>query len=743
MLGNVKCKIEGRGYGFIVGEDKEEYFFHITSLKDIRWEDLTDGDCVTFEPELNKRNGKSIAKNIRKNYAVDGTTFSFLNSKVFPGMHPMININHFTKEEQMILHTLSRTFYVTNGGSNIQLGSTSEYRYCLIKPTDIFNIQFNLNREIIVIFSLYNHFEPRTFDAISAVYRKNKQQFRIDKICSVLVSMDSDITEEIKRILKSGIEMQVIIPFTYSELKEGNKTELIINRFREYFFERDLFAFESPLKKDIYFFGRREYVHELINRHKSGENSGVFGLRRSGKTSVLQAIMRAASLVETTCVFIDCQDLYHFRWNKALFFVIDKIATSVQLEDCIDEKNYTEEKCSISFSKDLEMLLGKIKDIILMIDEVEQITPNLSLNQWWKDEDDFIKFWHAIRSNFHKWGNRFTFILAGTNPSAVEMISVNKHDNPLFNQLKADSYLPPFDVEDTKDMVNKLGGYMGLTFDDIVCANLTKDFGGHPYLIRHFCSAINNYIIDKRLQKPAKITNALYEKVMPIFAEKSADNFCRFILDVLVNYYPEENRFLERLALGNVIGNEHKETDPQLLSHLMGYNIIENNQGVLGYKIEILKKYLIRKNAYKKQNMTIEEKWAEISERRNNLEPKLRIIIKTQLKSVYGEAQAKKQVINCMRNDLKEKYKNLSYADLFNPSKCEVYFSHLGHIVDREWDKCFKNIMTHNKLSIKSYFTIINDLRAECHAKDVTDEEMNSFRGAMSALEKEVENYFS
>ena len=109
--------------------------------------------------------------------------------------------------------------------------------------------------------------------------------------------------EELHQILKNDIEMQVVVPFRYVELQSGDKTQLITNRFREHFYERDLFAFESPLKKDIYFFGRRDYIHELLSRHNSSENSGVFGLRRSGKTSVLQAVERAAKLINTVCVF--------------------------------------------------------------------------------------------------------------------------------------------------------------------------------------------------------------------------------------------------------------------------------------------------------------------------------------------------------------------------------------------------------------------------------------------------------
>lgn len=431
---------------------------------------------------------------------------------MYAGINPMVKLHSFQKDERQIIRTLSKTFYVTNGGEEIRLGATSKYRYCLIKPTDLFGEKFNLQREMVVIFSDYRKFEPRTFDAIAEVFNRNKQEFRIDKVCSVIISRDNNVCEEVSRILKSDVEMQVVVPFSYEELYVGNKTALITKRFQEFFYERDLFAFESPLKKDIYFLGRREYVHELISRHNSAENSGVFGLRRSGKTSVLQAVERATKYTDIDCVFVDCQNLYHFSWYKALYSVISAIKTKQSnVADLDNAKDYTEENANAQFILDLDIILQTSNhDILILFDEIEQITHGLGMKENWKEGDDFVKFWHTIRSCFHKWGHKFTYILAGTNPSAIEQISINKHDNPLFNQLKFDTYLPPFDFASTKEMVNKLGTYMGISFDDMVCAKLTQDFGGHPYLIRHFCSAINSYIHENGIEKPILVTNAIY-----------------------------------------------------------------------------------------------------------------------------------------------------------------------------------------------------------------------------------------
>lgn len=727
-------------YGFILGENGVEYYFNPKCLNGNNWNEFEEGVAVSFTP-YDYSDGKHVAKDVTRYYGVNYSCELGEEVDIFPGIHPMVDLNSFDSEQQSIIKTLGKTFYITNRGANVKLGASSCYRYFLIKPTDHFKEQFNLDREIIVVFSSYDSFEPRTFDAVPAAFKKIDQPLRVDKVCSIIISKDQDVVRRVKDILKNDLEMQVIIPFTYSELKTGDKTTLIIQRFQEHFYSRDLFAFESPLKKDIYFFGRRAYVHSLMNRHKSGENSGVFGLRRSGKTSVLEAIKRESYIMDTACAFIDCQNLYHFAWNRALYYTMSEIAKALKIEMPSNSDEYTEEEANIHFKEDLELLFECTdKNVLVLYDEIEHISPSLGMTENWKIGDDFIKYWQTIRSNYREWGKRFTFIIAGTNPGAIELITINGHDNPLFNQLDTESYLPVFNVEDTSEMVNKLGGYMGLTFDDIVCSNLTKDFGGHPYLIRHFCSAISFYVNEKRLKKPLVVTNAIYNAVMPIFTQSKADVYCRLITQVLLDNYKEEYRFLENLALGNL--QENAKYDPTMITHLIGYGIIENNQGVLGYRIEVLKNYMARKYAYNKQNMSLEEKWSEISERRNKVEPKLRQMIKNQLKSIYGVGVAKTKVLDAMRDDLRTKYSHLKYEELFDPSKCEIYFSHLGQIVFKYYEDAFKHVFSKNKHTTRSYFSIINDLRKDCHAGDVTEDEMQTFRGAIGILEKDIKEYF-
>lgn len=203
------------------------------------------------------------------------------------GIHHQFPVHCFTDDEMKIIRNISREWFVTHGGP-AQIAS-SQYKYALIRPRTIYKEMFNLERELIVVFSPYASFEPRTLDAFD-VAKLRIQDLRPENICRVLISKDNDIEKRIDSLLKSDPEQPIVVPFTYDELSGRYDDFFLRNRFRKHFYSRDLFSFFSPLKRDLYFFGRSELVQELVSRHRSGEHTGLFGLRKCGKTSIIYAI---------------------------------------------------------------------------------------------------------------------------------------------------------------------------------------------------------------------------------------------------------------------------------------------------------------------------------------------------------------------------------------------------------------------------------------------------------------------
>lgn len=49
MTGTIKNVNTEKGFGFIMGEDGKEYFFHLSALKNVQITSLQKGQEVTFE----------------------------------------------------------------------------------------------------------------------------------------------------------------------------------------------------------------------------------------------------------------------------------------------------------------------------------------------------------------------------------------------------------------------------------------------------------------------------------------------------------------------------------------------------------------------------------------------------------------------------------------------------------------------------------------------------------------------
>ncbi|GJM78704.1 hypothetical protein HMSSN139_12000 [Paenibacillus sp. HMSSN-139] len=178
----------------------------------------------------------------------------------------------------------------------------------------------------------------------------------------------------------------------------------------------------------------------------------------------------------------------------------------------------------------------------------------------------------------------------------VETPTILGKDNPIFDQVPY-TYIPGFDVPDTREMVRKLGRIMGLKFDEIIYGKLTEDFGGHPFLIRHICSVINRITSSTR---PSYIDKTIYEKAKALFKNESG-NYIEMILEVLEQYYIDEYEMLKMLSVDDLESfKEFASLSPTYTNHLLGYGIVNHFNGEYSYKIELVKEYLSLKQKYKK-----------------------------------------------------------------------------------------------------------------------------------------------
>ncbi len=660
-----------------------------------------------------------------------------------PGIVPNLDLKYarFGWQERGIVYKLAKVWFITF--ARVAAFKDSVYSYVFARPTQELNESFRLEREVLILFTRDTMFEARALDFVDKTMFEF--QNRLDKLCFLLVSQDGKIREKIRLLTAQEPETRLIVPFSYDEFIDDHPENLVMGRLKEFFYGRDLFAFESPLQNDTYFFGRSSTVQFFYDKYKSGENSGLFGLRKIGKTSVLFALKRYLNFRDEFAVFIDCQEpsLHKRRWYEVLELVIRNTASALWSEKGINvEMNqlYTEKDASIFFEQDLLKIYDALakKRLLLIFDEIENITFGISPTEHWNKGEDFILFWQSIRSIFQKNPSIFSFFIAGVNPRIVETPQINQLDNPIYRMITP-VYLKFFDAPQVREMVSTIGKYMGLEFDEEIYTYLTEDYGGHPFLIRQVCSKIHNLTTQSR---PICVSKYEYRNQKDGF-DNSLRDYVELIVEVLRRWYPKEYKLLEMLAIGNKEAfREHASASSMLIQHLIGYNLVEFSANNYHLKIKAVGDYLSEHSNLVRKVSELEDKWAEVTKRRNAFEMNLKRCIKLVVKAKYGAVKGKDDFLNVSVQDEKRKprLQVLGFDQLFT-NDAELYFDELRRYVSNRWSD-FERIFLDKEL-FDTYTTLVNKHRIDAHAKTIDDHTYNIVIIALDWLNSKVDQFLS
>lgn len=418
----------------------------------------------------------------------------------FPGFHPNFDFQRYPATIRSALRRIADTFYVTRSFEVERVGNSSYYA-ALIRPTEEASVVLNTQRELLVVFANYETFEIRTLECFDKFY-SYAESARIDKTMRFLISSDSDVERGVRLYLEQHPEYPVIVPLTFDQLER--RANPLISAVRQNYFIRDLFGFQSPLREEHFFFGRAQIVAGTIDAAKSGQHSSLFGLRKSGKTSTIYAIQRRCKPSELNVVTFDCQDLaIHSRtYGRLLAHIVDKVRANASLRSISHPDIYEGAEISEWFHRNMQQTLNSLQSNLLIIfDEIENISPKTAASEHWRSELDPIYFWQVIRSfSQTSKGRTLSICLVGTSPYILEQAKINDIDNPAY-LLAQKRFIPNLTFEETKEMVSRLGFFMGLDFDPAAISQLHNSYGGHPFFTRQICSKVHQLTTGQRPHK--------------------------------------------------------------------------------------------------------------------------------------------------------------------------------------------------------------------------------------------------
>ena len=650
-------------------------------------------------------------------------------------IHPAVEKAYFDNypAERELIRPLLPAFDVT--WASRQRRGNAEIAAYFLKPERFISELLGTNREILFVYSPFPTLQARTIvlhDAVAA-----QHSTRLDPMGSILVAPPTDTKRFVQEFLATQPERPPIVAFSMDDLAALADINALRAALTGQLFKRDLFAVESPLQSDALFFGRASVVAELLDRFRAGQSSGLFGLRRIGKTSVLFAIGRRCvdgNLGGFTYVDTSNPGLYKSRWWGVLQQLVQGIAKPFDLKR--GERShiraltieYDEGSAARHFKADLNELMKRMpeKRLLLALDEIEHLTFDISPASHWVD--DSLPLWQTMRSVHQDTAGAFCFVVTGVNPHLLETERIGRFDNPLFSTIRP-YYLRSFNRESVREMVRRLARHMGLRCDEKLYGSLAQEYGGHPFLVRQACSQLAR----KVTERPGELSRALLDENRSAI-NRGLEKNVRQILNVLAIWYPDEYEMIRVLAAGDVeTFRSYAKASTEFTEHMEGYGLVETPTGVPRITMGLVEQLLKRKQPIRPtEGKDAEAVLVEITTRRNRIEKNLRSVLRDGLRFARGN-KAAGAVLLTLTEERKAQVARHSYDQMWE----HLYFAELRSIVDKYWE-AFQNWFAAQEADVLRQMDHINRSRADAHAKELDEEDIAYLRVCFKRMEERL-----
>jgi len=271
--------------------------------------------------------------------------------------------------------------------------------------------------------------------------------------------------------------------------KERDEFEVLLRRFRR---RRDLYNVRDPVADRLNFFGRAARADELLEMLAEGRPVGLFGLRKMGKSSLLQVLGDRAGF---PVAHVDLQEGLELAGIYTRTLAAWQRALRVKTPDLRWEPPPLSGDLADAFTSAVRGLLQQLEAqglsarLGLFIDEIELLVPGETNNAAVEAAElaRYLAFARVLRGLVQATG-QLSLLVAGVDARLNRVNRLAGEQNPFYQFFRAE-YLEPLSEADCIQMVRNIGRQMGLVYSDEAVAYVATVSGGHPFLARQLCSA--------------------------------------------------------------------------------------------------------------------------------------------------------------------------------------------------------------------------------------------------------------
>ena len=451
------------------------------------------------------------------------------------------------------------------------------------------------------------------YDDIKQLLSKFSSTDSLDRtnrdVIFVILNSAAQVRDSLFRILESPGKNPVIVPLEESDVSasiHASEHESLLRRvLDEWLYRRDLYKGNVPVSGRK-FFGREQELAELLKNVDTGNHTGIFGLRKVGKTSLLKQLKekRQSDLV----IYLDLlatppgvQDTKYLYWEIAnqlhgevllkrrdLAHLPFRLGGKTRIYSEVDQNNI-----ALDFDHDLRMILrelpGKVnhqQKVLILMDELEKILPIPNVQPGFGGYIDLFSYIRGVSQQ----QDGLVSIITAANPSVCEDPTWAGIDNPVF-KFYQELFLPPLERDECDEMIIKLGRGMGLSYTEPGLQMIYTQTGGHPFVSRQLCSRI----VALNKSRPLLVRELHVMEAADAFLREDTATFAE-ILSRLDQHFPHEKTLLLAVVQGcdtdAALAALAPATMQSALRHLVGYQLIERLGTRYRVKMRLLDEWL-------------------------------------------------------------------------------------------------------------------------------------------------------
>ncbi len=252
----------------------------------------------------------------------------------------------------------------------------------------------------------------------------------------------------------------------------------------------DPYLESKPIHDPTWFFGRDRLMRRLPAVLAQGQHVGVFGLRKVGKTSLIQQIRQR--FVTTPTVFIDCQ-AFDARAELLMAEILQQLHTEMVVRGVKGVPRWKGIQAT-GFGHHLVQLFtcwqnaGKGEPFVVIFDEVDKLFADRRSETGEPLLMEYVRLFRRLRGLAQTHGCLVTLVVAyRPDINRHNLLTPTVGENPMFESFQ-EEYLGFLSAVDSTCMLMEIGGWKNIAWTPEAAERVYGYCGGHPLVTRFFAS---------------------------------------------------------------------------------------------------------------------------------------------------------------------------------------------------------------------------------------------------------------